>query len=47
MTPLAVRISDIGLYLRCPRMVYFDSLDKLPRRDNPEHLLLRSLKLGS
>ncbi len=41
-----VRISDIGLYLRCPRLVYFDSLGKLPRENNPEQLLLRSLMLG-
>jgi CRISPR-associated exonuclease Cas4 len=40
-----VRISDIGLYLRCPRLVYFDSLGSLPRRDNPEHLLLHSVMI--
>jgi len=45
MPPL-VRISDIGLYLRCPRLVYFDSLGKLPRKNSPEQLLLRSLMLG-
>jgi len=44
--PSLVRISDIGLYLRCPRLVYFDSLGKLPRENNPEQLLLRSLMLG-
>jgi len=41
-----VRISDIGLYLRCPRLVYFDSLGTLHRKNNPEQLLLRSLMLG-
>ena len=44
--PSLVRISDIGLYLRCPRLVYFDSLGTLPRKNNPEQLLLRSLMLG-
>ncbi len=44
MPPL-VRISEIGLYIRCPRLVYYDHLGKLPRKNNPEQLLLRSLKL--
>lgn len=38
-----VRISDIGLYQRCPRLVYFDALGSLPRKANPVHLLLREL----
>jgi hypothetical protein len=38
-----VRISDIGLYLRCPRLVYFDALGSLPRKARPVHLLLREL----
>lgn len=42
MPPL-VRISDIGLYLRCPRLVYFDSLGTMPRLSNPANLLLRGL----
>ena len=41
-----VRISDIGLYLRCPRLVYFDALGSLPRKARPVHLLLRELMLG-
>lgn len=45
MPPL-VRISDIGLYLRCPRLVYFDSLGTLPRKINPEQILLRSIMLS-
>ncbi len=45
MPPL-VRISEIGQYLRCPRMVYYDHLGKLPRKSDPEHLLLRSLMLS-
>ena len=44
LTP--VRISDIGLYLRCPRLVYFDALGSLPRKARPVHLLLRELMLG-
>jgi CRISPR-associated exonuclease Cas4 len=46
LMPSLVRISDIGLYLRCPRLVYFDSLGTLHRKNNPEQLLLRSLMLG-
>ena len=42
----AVRISDIGLYLRCPRLVYFDSLGKLPRYSSAKQILLRSLVLS-
>lgn len=44
LTP--VRISDIGLYLRCPRLVYFDALGSLPRKASTVHLLLRELMLG-
>ena len=44
MPPL-VRISDIGLYLRCPRLVYFDNLGKITRENNTEQILLRSLML--
>lgn len=41
-----IRISDISLYLRCPRLVYFDSLGSFPRTIIPEQLLLRSLMLS-
>jgi CRISPR-associated exonuclease Cas4 len=41
-----IRISDINLYLRCPRLIYFDALGNLPRRISPEQLLLRSLMLS-
>jgi len=44
MTP--VRISDIGLYIRCPKLVYFDALGSLPRKAWPVHLLMRELMLG-
>jgi len=43
---LLVRISDIGLYLRCPRLVYFDALGNLPRKNDIYRLLLRSLMLS-
>lgn len=42
----AVRISDIGLYLFCPRLIYFDSLGKLPRYSSAKQILLRSLMLS-
>ena len=41
-----VRISDIGMYLRCPRLVYFDSLGKLPRYSSARQILMRSLMLS-
>jgi CRISPR-associated exonuclease Cas4 len=41
-----VRISDISLYLRCPRLIYFDSLGKLERAENPDGLLLRNIMLS-
>jgi len=42
----AVRISDIGLYLFCPRLVYFDSLGKLPSYSSAKQILVRSLVLS-
>lgn len=36
----------MSLYVRCPRLIYFDALGNLPRKINPEHLLLRSLMLS-
>jgi CRISPR-associated exonuclease Cas4 len=41
-----VRVSDLGLYLRCPRLVYFDSIEGLPRRIDASHILLRNLILS-
>ena len=41
-----VRISDISLYLRCPRMVYFDSLGRMPRKSSAMQTLIRSLMLS-
>jgi CRISPR-associated exonuclease Cas4 len=36
----------MGLYLRCPRLVYFDSIGGLPRRIDAPHILLRNLILS-
>jgi CRISPR-associated exonuclease Cas4 len=41
-----VRVSDLGLYLRCPRLIYFDAMEALPRELNASHILLRSLVLS-
>ncbi len=38
-----VRISDIGLYLRCPRLVYFQSLGSLAAPVDADWMLLRAL----
>jgi CRISPR-associated exonuclease Cas4 len=43
--PALVRISDIGLYLHCPRRVYFEVLAAPRRRSDPMQLLLRGLML--
>ncbi len=45
--PPIVRISDLGLYLRCPRLVYFDALGRLPWKASPRNHLLRELMLSS
>lgn len=45
MPPL-VRISEIGLYLRCPRLVYFKSQEKMPDEIDAGQILLRSLMLS-
>jgi len=45
MTP-NVRISEIGLYLRCPRLVYFESLELMPVKNDARQILLRSLMLS-
>jgi CRISPR-associated exonuclease Cas4 len=44
--PPPVRISDVGLYLHCPRLVYLDNFGKIPRISNAEHILLHSLMLS-
>lgn len=46
MMPPLVRVSDLGLYLRCPRLIYFDGIEGLPRRIDASHILLRSLILS-
>ncbi|MHC1631331.1 MAG: CRISPR-associated protein Cas4 [Methanotrichaceae archaeon] len=47
MIPL-VRISDLGLYLRCPRLVYFEAMGRSVWNDTerPFNLLLRDLALS-
>jgi CRISPR-associated exonuclease Cas4 len=41
-----VRISDISLYLRCPRLVYFDALGRMSRKVSLPNLLLHDLMLS-
>lgn len=42
-----VRVSDLSLYQRCPRLVYFDSMGALaPPAPNPAGILLRHLMLS-
>jgi CRISPR-associated exonuclease Cas4 len=41
-----VRISDISQYLRCPRLVYFDRLERLPQNQDASRILLKSLMLS-
>ena len=38
-----VRISEIGLYLRCPRLVYFQNLGSLAAPEDVARMLLRAL----
>jgi CRISPR-associated exonuclease Cas4 len=45
MPPL-VRISEIGLYLRCPRLVYFEDIGRMPKKIDARQILLRSLMLS-
>ena len=44
--PTLVRISEIGLYLRCPRLIYFENLRKTPKKIDTKQILLRSLMLS-
>jgi len=41
-----VRISEIGLYLRCPRLIFFDNLRNTPHKIDARQILLRSLMLS-
>jgi CRISPR-associated exonuclease Cas4 len=45
MPPL-VTISEIGLYLRCPRLVYFENHGKMTKKIDARQILLRSLMLS-
>jgi CRISPR-associated exonuclease Cas4 len=46
--PPPVRISDISLYLRCPRLVYFQAMGRSvwPKAESPKNLLLREVALS-
>lgn len=46
LMPPLVRIHDIGLYLRCPRLVYFEKLGSMPMKIDAKHALLRNLMLS-
>ena len=41
-----VRISEIGIYMRCPRLVYFENHGKMPKKIDAGQTLLRSLMLS-
>ena len=43
-----VRISDISLYLRCPRLVYFQAMGRRvwPEAASPSNLLMREVALS-
>jgi CRISPR-associated exonuclease Cas4 len=41
-----VRIYEIGLYLRCPRLIFFENLRNAPKKIDVKHILLRSLMLS-
>ncbi|MCK9441377.1 MAG: PD-(D/E)XK nuclease family protein [Methanothrix sp.] len=41
-----VRISEIGLYLRCPRLIYFENLRRTPQKIDANRILLHSLMLS-
>ena len=45
---LPVRVYDIGIYLRCPRLIFFENLRNkgIPRKIDTKHILLRSLMLS-
>jgi CRISPR-associated exonuclease Cas4 len=41
-----VRIYEIGLYLRCPRLIFFENLRNAPKKIDVKHILLHSLMLS-
>ena len=41
-----VRISEIGYYLRCPRLIYFENLRRTPKKIDAKQILLHSLMLS-
>ncbi len=46
LMPTPVRIYEIGLYLRCPRLIFFENLRNAPKKIDIKHVLLRSLMLS-
>lgn len=46
--PQPVRISEISLYLRCPRLVYFQAMGRpvWPKAESPKNILLREMALS-
>jgi CRISPR-associated exonuclease Cas4 len=46
--PSPVRISEISLYLHCPRLVYFQAMGRevWPKAESPKNLLLREMALS-
>ena len=46
--PSPVRISDISLYLRCPRLVYFQAMGRKvwPEAESPTNILMREVALS-
>jgi CRISPR-associated exonuclease Cas4 len=44
----SIRVNEISLYLRCPRLIFFENLRNkgLPRKIDAKHILLRSLMLS-
>ena len=41
-----INISEICLYLRCLRLVYFENLESMPKKIDAGQILLRSLMLS-
>ncbi len=44
---MLVRVHDIGMYLRCPMLVYLDLMGKIERKEDVKRTVLRHLALYS
>jgi CRISPR-associated exonuclease Cas4 len=44
--PTPVKIFEIGLYLRCPRLIYFENMGRKPQKLDARQILLKSLMLS-